>query len=341
MCARSRLWYCYSTAHHTDLSLQPSRSMEAEQRNNGMTLNGPLLLDEQQNHLNSEETPSDLGQARNGSASFLKTCLNGRNALSGVGLLSIPYALASGGWLSLILLFFIAMATLYTGALIKKCLDMNSDIRTYPDIGERAFGRKGKLAVSIAMYSELYLVATGMIILIGDNLNYIFLDIVIEIAGLSIGGKQFFVILTGLIIMPSVYLDDLSLLSYVSASGVFSSVIVIRFLLWIATVDGVGFHCSGTLINWSGMPTAVSLYAFCYCAHPVFPTLHNSIKNKSQFSNLLLICFVLSTTGYASRAIIGYVMFGSDVKSEVTLNLPVKKLTSKVAIICITVLSPL
>ncbi|KAJ6690001.1 hypothetical protein OIU85_006301 [Salix viminalis] len=36
---------------------------------------------------------------------FLKTCFNGLNALSGVGILSIPYALSQGGWLSLILLF--------------------------------------------------------------------------------------------------------------------------------------------------------------------------------------------------------------------------------------------
>ncbi|KAJ6931581.1 hypothetical protein NC652_011334 [Populus alba x Populus x berolinensis] len=40
------------------------------------------------------------------------------------------------------------------------------------------------------------------------------------------------------------------------------------------------------LVNWHGIPTALSLYAFCYCAHPVFPTLYTSMKNKRQFSNL-------------------------------------------------------
>ncbi|XP_054790997.1 amino acid transporter AVT1I-like [Prosopis cineraria] len=300
--------------------------MEAKQRD-GVGLSSPLL--------NGEAPPNkdaSDGEASLGSTSFLKTCLNCLNALSGVGILSIPYALASGGWLSLILLFIIALATFYTGVLIKRCMDMNPGVKTYPDIGHCAFGRKGKFAVSITMYTELYLVATGFLILEGDNLNNIFPNIVIELAGVSVGGKQFFVLLIGLVILPSVWLNNLNLLSYISASGVVASVIIICSIFWTATVDGVGFHNSGTLIDWDGFPTSVSLYAFCYCAHPVFPTLYNSIRKKPQFSNALLMCFVLSTFGYASIAIFGYLMFGSEVQSQITLDLPINKFSSKVAI---------
>ncbi|KAI4346602.1 hypothetical protein L6164_007484 [Bauhinia variegata] len=265
--------------------------------------------------------------------SFFKTCINGLNALSGVGILSIPYALASGGWLSLILLFGIAITAFYTGLLMKKCMDMNSDIRSYPDIGEQAFGKKGRMVISVSMYTELYLVATGFLILEGDNLNNMFPNMELELAGFAIGGKQFFVILIGLVIVPSVWLDDLSLLSFVSASGVFASGIILCSIFWAAEIDkGIGFHKQGNLLNWSGIPTAVSLYAFCYCAHPVFPTLYTSMRNKHQFSNVLLVCFVVSTIGYASMAIFGYLMFGSEVHSQITLDLPTSKISSRVAI---------
>ncbi|KAK4279608.1 hypothetical protein QN277_011359 [Acacia crassicarpa] len=264
----------------------------------------PLLHGEATPNKAAAATASDDQACDVGSTSFVKTCLNCFNALSGVGILSIPYALASGGWLSLILLFIIAMASFYTG----------------------------RLVVSITMYIELYLVATGFLILEGDNLNNIFPNTVIELAGLSLGGKQLFVILIGLIITPSVWIDNLNLLSYISASGVFASIIIICSVFWTATVDGVGLNHSRTLINWEGIPTAVSLYAFCYCAHPVFPTIYNSTKKKPQFSNVLLMCFVLSTFGYASMAIFGYLMYGSDVQSQITLDLPVNRLSSKVAI---------
>ncbi|KAL2240418.1 vacuolar amino acid transporter 1 [Sesamum indicum] len=275
-----------------------------------------------------------------GSTSFFKTCFNGLNALSGVGILSIPYALSSGGWMCLILFFLIAGCTFYTGLLIQRCMDMDPNIRSYPDIGERAFGAKGRAFVSIAMNVELYLVATGFLILEGDNLHTLFPNLEYEVGGLVIGGRQSFIFMVGLIMLPSVWVDNMSILSYISASGVIASFVLLGSILWAGTLDGIGFHEKGTLLNWKGMPTAVSLYAFCYCAHPVFPTLYTSMRNQKKFSKVLLVCFVVCTTSYASMAILGYMMFGSRVESQITLNLPTDKISSKVAIYT-TLVNPL
>ncbi|KAE9619124.1 hypothetical protein Lalb_Chr02g0149851 [Lupinus albus] len=85
--------------------------------------------------------------------------------------------------------------------------------------------------------------------------------------GLTIGGKQLFVVLVGLVIMPTVWLDDLSLLSYISASRILASVIIIWSIFSSVTFDrSIGFHGKWTLINWNEIHTAVSLYAFCYFA---------------------------------------------------------------------------
>ncbi|GMY13655.1 amino acid transporter AVT1I-like isoform X2 [Fagus crenata] len=281
------------------------------------SLTEPLILDEKQNGLapKLEEVESNFDCSNTANVSFSKTCFNGLNALSGVGILSVPYALSLGGWLSLILIFVIAIAAFYSGLLMQRCMDVDSDIRTYPDIGNRAFGYNGRLLISVFMYVELYLVATGFLILEGDNLSYLFPNTGIEIAGIRIEGKQIFVIIVALVILPSVWLDSLSLLSYISASGVLASIIILGSILWTGEFDGIGFHQEGTLINWSGIPTAVSLYAFCYCAHPV-----------------LVVCFILRTLSYASMAVFGYLMFGSNVQSQITLNLPIEKLSSRVAI---------
>ncbi|KAI3953883.1 hypothetical protein MKW98_017707 [Papaver atlanticum] len=263
---------------------------------------------------------------KEGTSSFFKTCFNGINALSGVGILSVPYALASGGWLSLVLLF--VDATFYTGLLMRRCLDVNSQIRTYPDIGEYAFGKKGRMIVSIFMYLELYLVATGFLILEGDNLSNLFPNMGFEL-----------VIIVALIILPSMWLTDLSKVSYVSASGVLACVVIICSVLWVGVVGETGFHEKGKLLNFNGIPTGLSLYAFCYCAHPVFPTLYNSMRDKRQFSKALLLCFVLVTLGLAFMAVLGYLMYGENVKSQVTLNLPPREIGSKIAIYT-TLISP-
>jgi vesicular inhibitory amino acid transporter len=190
-------------------------------------------------------------------------------------------------------LFSIAAVAFYSGLLIKRCMEKNSNIRTYPDIGELAFGKTGRLIVSISMYTELYLVSAGFLILEGDNLSNLIPIEEFQVVGLSISAKQFFVILVALIILPTVWLDDLSLLSYVSASGVFASIIIILSISWTGAFDEVGFHEKGDIVNWNGIPTAVSLYAFCYCAHPVFPTLYNSMRNKHQFTNVSAFAILL------------------------------------------------
>ncbi|KAL4376378.1 hypothetical protein GQ457_02G019280 [Hibiscus cannabinus] len=299
------------------------------------SLTVPLIEDEENKQSlgrKVEEIESDSSHPISATNSFFKTCFNGLNALSGVGILSTPYALASGGWLSLIPLFAIASATFFSGVLIQRCMDSDSNIRTYPDIGKLAFGNKGRVIVSIFMYTELYLVATGFLILEGDNLHNLFPDMEFQVAGLTIGGKPGFIIIVGLVILPTVWLDNLSLLSYVSASGVLASGTILVSIIWIGAFDEIGFQQKGTFVNWDGMLTAISLYAFCYCAHPVFPTLYTSMKKKHQFSNVLVVCFILCTITYASMAIFGYMMFGSQLESQVTLNLPTHKLSSKVAI---------
>ncbi|XP_038700484.1 amino acid transporter AVT1I isoform X2 [Tripterygium wilfordii] len=295
------------------------------------SLAAPLLVDENQHH-KLEDVESNCYDSNEGTSSVFSTIFNGLNTLSGVGILSTPYALATGGWLSLVLLFVIALATFYTGLLIQRCMDADSTIKSYPDIGERAFGKKGRLLVSVFMNVELYLVATGFLILEGDNLHNLFPNVALEAGGFRLGGRQTFVIVVALVILPSVWVDNLSMLSYVSASGVLASAIILASIFWTAAFDGIGFHGKGTMINWSGIPTSVSLYAFCYCAHPVFPTLYTSMQKKHQFSNVLILCFVLCTFCYASMAILGYLMFGSDVQSQVTLNLPTNLLSSRVAI---------
>ncbi|KAM3734645.1 hypothetical protein ACB098_10G031200 [Castanea mollissima] len=261
----------------------------------------------------------ELAPINTGGTSFLRSCFNGINALTGIGLITIPYTLSQAGWIGLCLLLAMAFTTCYTGLLLQRCLESNPSIKTYPDIGYLAFG-------------QLYLVPTGILILEGDNLFKLFPNVSMEVAGHYIGGKEIFVIGSGLLILPTMWLKDLRLLSFVSAGGILSCVIVITSILWVGAIDGVGFSSKGKLFELAGIPTAMSLYAFNYGAHPVFPTLYSSMKDKSQFSKVLFVSFSLSTLSYILMAVLGYLMFGQDVQPQVTLNLPTSQVSSKIAI---------
>ncbi|KAH9806162.1 Aa trans domain-containing protein [Citrus sinensis] len=199
--------------------------------------------------------------------SFLKTCINGINALSGIGILSVPYALSSGGRLSLIIFVLIAAEPCFTALLIRRCMDKDPDAMTsYIDIVGHAFARKGRVIASLFICLELYFVATGLLILEGDNLHKLSPHFDLKLGKLNVDGRHSFVVLAGVMILPTMWLNDLGVLSYVSAGGV------------------------------------------------------------------LLISFAICTITYPTMAVLGYLIYGQNVQSQVTLNLATEQVSSKVVI---------
>ncbi|RCV26055.1 hypothetical protein SETIT_5G214700v2 [Setaria italica] len=277
-------------------------------------------------------------------ASFSRSCLNISNVISGVGMLSVPYALAQGGWLSLTLFALIGAVCSYTGELVGRCMSAGGSgaaVRSYPDIGQLAFGRPGRKAIGAVMYTELYLVAISFLILEGDNLDKLLPGTGVALpGGYLLRGKQLYTLVAAVVILPTTWLRDLSVLAYVSAVGLVASAALTASLVWAGVADH-GFHArDSNVFSLAGLPTSLSLYFVCFSGHGVFPTVYTSMRNKKDFSKVLLASSLLCSLNYALTAVLGYLIYGDDVKSLVTLNLPSGKLYTRVAILT-TLITPL
>ncbi|KAK6155088.1 hypothetical protein DH2020_009336 [Rehmannia glutinosa] len=213
-------------------------------------------------------------------------------------------------------------------------MDTNPRVRSYADIGARAFGARGRTIVSIAIYVQFFMVATGLLILEEDNLHRLFPRLKCQISGLVIGGRQCFILIIGITVLPTVWLDNMNFLSYIYASGVISFFALILSVLWVG-FDGVEFHEKGRPFNYKGIPTSISIYAFCYGMHALLPTLYTLMRDQKKFPWVLVICFGVCTLSYAAMAILGYLMFGLEVNSQITLSFPADKVSTKVAIYAI------
>ncbi|XP_055825855.1 amino acid transporter AVT1C-like isoform X2 [Solanum dulcamara] len=266
-------------------------------------------------------------------SSYGQAVINGMNVLCGVGLLSTPYAVKEGGWAGLSILFIFGILSFYTGMLLRYCLDSQPGLETYPDIGQAAFGTTGRILISIILYVELYASCVEYIILEGDNLSAIFPNAHLSLGGFELDARHLFVVIATLAILPTVWLRDLSVLSYISVGGVIASFLVVLCLYWAGLVDHVGFESKGTVLNLSTLPVAIGLYGFCYSGHAVFPNIYTSLADRSQFPAVLLTSFGMVTLLYGGTAVLGYLMFGDSAESQFTLNLPKGLMASKVAVV--------
>nr|GEU54543.1 amino acid transporter AVT1C-like [Tanacetum cinerariifolium] len=284
---------------------------------------------------------SQYQKAQNRQSSFGQSVVNGVNLLCGVALLSTPYAVKEGGWLGLSILFIFCVLSFYTGILLRSCLDSQPGLKTYPDIGEAAFGIAGRLIISIVLYVELYASCVEFIILESDNLTSLFPKAHLFLGGYELSSNYLFAILITLIVLPTVWLRDLSVLSYISAGGVFVTILLVICLFWVGLVDNIGFQTESTkMLNLSTLPVSIGLYGYCYAGHAVLPNIYVSMEKRSQYPLVLLASFGIVTFLYAGVAILGYLMFGDSTESQFTLNLPANLFASKIAVWA-TVISPL
>ncbi|KAK3408923.1 hypothetical protein EUGRSUZ_J01066 [Eucalyptus grandis] len=313
--------------------LLPEQVEEPPQRRSSHALLPPLP---RKASVRKDEKPSkgaahELPTSRQ--SSYGQAVVNGMNVLCGVGILSTPYAAKEGGWAGISILIVFAVLSYYTGILLRYCLDSQPGLETYPDIGQAAFGTLGRIAISIVLYVELYACCVEYIILESDNLSSQFPHAHLSLGGYNLDSHHLFALMTALAVLPTVWLRDLSVLSYISAGGVVASILVVLCLFWAGLVDKVGFHAkSTTTLNLSTLPVAIGLYGYCYSGHAVFPNIYTSMAKPSQYPSVLLTSFAICTVMYAGVAILGYLMFGEQTQSQFTLNMPQDSVASKIAV---------
>ncbi|KAJ7042541.1 transmembrane amino acid transporter protein-domain-containing protein [Mycena alexandri] len=253
-----------------------------------------------------------------GRSTFGQTLFNCVAMLVGIGLLSVPLAFAYTGWVAgTLLIFSYGFISCYTAKILGRIILSDRSLRCYSDIGRKAFGPWCTPVIGFIFCFELFAVSVLLVTLYADSLHSL-------VPRFSADTYKLWSLV---LILPTVFLP-LSLLSYSSILGIFSTILIIVVVL----VDGLSkpsapgslwspAETSLSVSNWSNMGIAFGLFIAGFGCHPLIPSLAQDMIEPNKFERMINFAFAIATSIYAFLAAVGYLMFGNSVSGEISMDL--------------------
>ncbi|EEQ90202.2 vacuolar amino acid transporter 1 [Blastomyces dermatitidis ER-3] len=253
-----------------------------------------------------------------GQSTVPQTIFNSVNVLIGIGLLSLPLGLMYAGWLiGIPLLIFSAVATAYTAKILAKCMDVDPTLVTYADLAYISFGPQARIVTSLLFCLELMGACVALVVLFADSIDAL-------VPGL---GALRWKLICGAILIPMNFVP-LRLLSLSSILGIFccTSIVLIIFVDGIIKPESPGSlrdpaRTSLLPENWSAVPLSFGLIMSPWGGHSVFPNIYKDMRHPHKYGVSLWVTYIFTFLLDLAMAVAGWLMFGPNVRDEITSNI--------------------
>lgn len=255
-------------------------------------------------------------------SSFVQAVFNVVNVMMGVGILTLPFALKSSGWIGIALLWLMGLICNYTGKALVECAQVVAKRRGlggavvgYEEIAEETFGPIGRLIVSAIIYVELFGTCCLLFILEGDNL--------FNLLGTSVfKNATSYMLAAACVMIPTVWLPSLSALSYLGFLGVSATTCTAGAVLYTLLSGNFPVGAVTDSALWATLPLVFGIMTFCYSGHGVFPAIQASMKQPKDFPQVLNVAYAIVAGLCTFIGAAGYYMYGPSAADIIIFNLP-------------------
>ncbi|KAL6299652.1 transmembrane amino acid transporter protein-domain-containing protein [Sparassis latifolia] len=209
------------------------------------------------------------------------------------------------------------LVTCYTAKILAHIILDDLRLKSYSDIGHKAFGPRSGPLINALFCLELFAVGVALVTLFADSLYAVW-------PAYSPNTYKIFCLV---FLIPTVFLP-LSVLSYASMLGILSTLLIIVVILidgfskrdppgslWIPADTSLKFMGIGKL------GVSFGLFMAGFSGHAVIPSLARDMVDPSRFDLMINYAFGIATAVYAIIGIAGYLMFGNSVSDEFSQDL--------------------
>ncbi|RUS74069.1 hypothetical protein EGW08_018176 [Elysia chlorotica] len=244
--------------------------------------------------------------------------------VAGCGLLSFPWALSRTGWIGLPIIITFAGAAIYCATLLGRCWMIVSERHVscgdqpvrhpYPLIGEVAFGKPCRQLISVCVNLTSCGSCVAYLLLVAQNLMTLF-------PGDSTG-YAFWLVTTAAVLCPFCWLGtpkDFWLIAISAVlTTVLASVVIVSQMLRDASHVPPAFHGP---VDFKSFLMAFGLLCFGFGGHQVFPTIQVDMQSPEKFGYSAAIGFSSVLCMYIPVAVIGYMIYGSNLQDNVLVSI--------------------
>lgn len=191
------------------------------------------------------------------------------------------------------MLLGIGAACTYSSHLLGQCLHNNPKSHDYKDIGYHAFGNKGRIIATSFIYLEIFMALVSYTISLHDNISVVFLGVGLDSSWAHLSTSQLITVIAVLVALPSLWLRDLSSISFLSTAGILMSLLIFVTVACTAVFGGVSANHEIPALRLQNIPAISGLYLFAFAGHIVFPNIYTSMKDPSKFTKVIILMSML------------------------------------------------
>ena len=271
----------------------------------------------------SPETKNEISATEDKLASTFATFWNICNTIQGLPILVIPYAVRNGGYLAILTLLLVAMASNYTGKTIVRCLyetgrhsGKRKRVRnSYADVGNAFLPNIGGHLVLCTQFLELLFVASVYPLLVGRLIAKSFPHVV--------ASCWLWTLIGGVLFVPNIFLKNLSQVAWTSILTVLSAKVI---FITVIAYSLSKFHkwelSSLEHFDASTYPAALGILVASYLSQPFVPLIEGSMRYKDKFDLLMNFSYGIMTLLNVIIGIVAYISFQPNTAEVITNNLP-------------------
>uniref|UniRef100_A0AAV2M612 Vesicular inhibitory amino acid transporter n=1 Tax=Knipowitschia caucasica TaxID=637954 RepID=A0AAV2M612_KNICA len=271
-------------------------------------------------------SPNELSEAKPKITAW-EAGWNVTNAIQGMFVLGLPYAILHGGYLGLFLIIFAAVVCCYTGKILIACLYEEDEdgqlvrVRdSYVDIANACcaprFPSLGGHVVNVAQIIELVMTCI-LYVVVSGNLMYN------SFPNMPISQKSWAIMATAAL-LPCAFLKNLKAVSKFSLLCTLAhfviNILVIAYCLSRArdwAWDKVKFY-----IDVKKFPISIGIIVFSYTSQIFLPSLEGNMQKPSEFHCMMNWTHIAACILKGLFALVAYLTWADATKEVITDNLP-------------------